>query len=323
MTWWRSLLGLSQIATRPATSTLAETGPGPKRITVENHGGRIVSVREIDFIGQCATSPNGRFALLWRDHAIINESYRGGRYLLIDDGRVVVDEEMARPQDGKITDGGVFILNDSGPGDELSGTFRAFAPDGRALLTRFFAANLYNNGLSGDGRLAVCQTCNAPDSPDSNILCVFDLAEGREVACWTPESGWANGYEFPASGDRVRMLRRDREPIDYSLDGTFIDRRKWYGDEVSRGTYHVIREALKAGEAVTGLTLAQLREGGKTAAANSDERFKADSLRLLGEIEEQAGDARAALAAYEEALAINPRIGVAKRAAALRRALGS
>lgn len=119
------------------------------------------------------------------------------------------------------------------------------------------------------------------------------------------------------------MLRRDRESLDYSLEGTFIDQRKWYGDEVSRGTYYVIREAFKAGESITGLTLEQLREGAKTAAGNADERFKADTLRLLAEIEEQAGDARAALAAYEEALAINPRIGVAKRAAALRKALGS
>ncbi len=323
MTWWRSLLGLSKIENRLATPTPAETRAGPKRVTLENPGGRIVTVREIDFIGQCATSPNGRFTLLWQDRAIINDSYRGGRYVLIDDGHVVLDEQMARPQDGKITDEGVCILNDWGSGDELSGTFRAFASDGHTLMVRSFAANLYNNGLSGDGRLAVCQTCNAPGSPDSNILCVFDLAAGREVACWTPESGWADGYEFPASGDRVRMLRRDREPIDYSLEGAFIDRRKWYGDEVGRGTYYVIREALKAGGAITGLTLEQLREGAKTAAGNADERFKADTLRLLGEIEEQAGDARAALAAYEEALAINPRIGVAKRAAALRKALGS
>jgi len=103
MTWWRRLLGLNPIESRQATPTPADTGAGPKRVTIEKHGGRIVSVRELDFTGQCATSPNGRFTLLWRDRAIVNDSYRGGRYLLIDNGRVVLDEEMARPQDGKVT----------------------------------------------------------------------------------------------------------------------------------------------------------------------------------------------------------------------------
>ena len=181
---------------------------------------------------------------------------------------------------------------------------------------------MFNNGLSDDGRLAVSRTCNAPGSPDSSILCVFDLAAGREVACWSPQSGWADAYEFPAVGDRVRMLRRDRTPIDYSLQGDFIDRRKWYREEVACGTSYVIKDALKEGETVTGLNFDDLRRGANTAIDNPDERFKADSWRLLGEIEEQVGDGRAALTAYRRALAINPKVGVAKRAAALARTLG-
>jgi len=117
------------------------------------------------------------------------------------------------------------------------------------------------------------------------------------------------------------MLRRDRAAIDYSLQGEFIDRRKWYSDEVARGTFHVLKKALEAGEEVTGLSLRDLRRGAIAALADSDDRFRADVLRLAGEIEEQAGDDRAALAHYEAALVANPKVGVAKRAAALRGAL--
>jgi hypothetical protein len=307
---------------RIAAPQSAETPPGPVRVTIRSHGGRIASVPQIDFMGQYATSPSGRFTLLWSDRMMINGELRGGRYVLIDDGRVVLDRAMDRPQDGKVADRGVFVLNDWGSSEDLSGRFHAFTPDGRELIARAFAANLLNNGLAPAGHLAVCQTCNAPGSPDNSVLCVFDLVAGREIACWTPQSGWADGYEFPASGDRVRMLRRDREPVDYSLEGEFLDRRKWFADEIARGTYYVIRDALKAGEAVTGLTLAQLRDGANVAIGDADERFKAENLRLLGEIEEKAGDARAALFAYREALAINPKVGVAKRAAALAKTLG-
>jgi hypothetical protein len=319
MAWLRKLLGLDAGIPAAAVSAPAELQHG--RLTITRYGGHIVSVREIDFSGQCAQSPNGRFTLLWRDRYTLNDDLQGGRYVLIDDGRLVLDEAMARPQDGKVANDGVFILNDWGSSEGLAGTFHAFAPDGREILARHFTANLFNNGLSDDGCLAVSQTCNAPGSPDSSILCVFDLVAGQEVACWSPQSGWADAYEFPAGGDRVRMLRRDRAPIDYSLQGDFIDRRKWYRDEVTRGTFHIIKDALKEGEAVTGLNPGDLRRGAITAIDNPDDRFKADSLRLLGEIEEQAGDDRAALAAYRQALAINPRIGVAKRAAALARTL--
>jgi hypothetical protein len=296
--------------------------PQQGRLAIERHGEHIVSVRDIDFIGQCAQSPDGRFTLLWRDRYFLNDKLQGGRYVLIDNGRLVLDEAMARPQDGKVAIGGVFILNDCGSSEELAGTFHAFAPDGCEILARHFIANLFNNGLSDDGRLAVSQTCNAPGSPDSSVLCVFDLVAGQEAASWSPQSGWADAYEFPAGGDRVRMLRRDRAPIDYSLQGDFIDRSKWYREEVARGTFYVIRDALKEGEAVTGLNFDDLRRGANMAIDYPDDRFKADSMRLLGEIEEQAGDDRAALAAYQRALAINPKVGVAKRAAALARTLG-
>ena len=58
-----------------------------------------------------------------------------------------------------------------------------------------------------------------------SVLCTFDLVAGSEIACWQPETGWANDYEFPG-GDRIRMIRRDGVPVDYSLGGEFIDRQK-------------------------------------------------------------------------------------------------
>src|SRR3546814_4600282 len=86
---------------------------------------------------------------------------------------------MERPNDGKVADDGTFILNDWGSRDALAGTFMAFARDGRPILKRDYAANRLNNGLSPDGGLAVCQTANAPGSPDSSLLTVFDLTEAR------------------------------------------------------------------------------------------------------------------------------------------------
>lgn len=326
MSWLRRLLGGEAEEPRPTApdaAAVAEPAERSQRVNITAHSRRIISIPELDMVGERTTSPDGRYTLIWRDRYWMNGVPVEGRYLLIDGDTVAVDGQMERPQDGKVADNGTFILNDWGDSQRLSGTFHAFRCDGSPIVSRRFSANLLNNGLSRDGRLAVCQTCNAPGSPDSSILTVFDLAAGAEVARWTPESGWAKGYEFSEAGDRVRMLRGDRPSLDYSLTGEFLDRRLWLQDEVRRGTLYVVRKVLGEGEAATGLTFEDLRAGVRQALADGDDRFEAEAWRLLGEIEESAGDAAAALEAYDKAVAVNPKVGVAKRAAALRKTLKS
>lgn len=315
MSWLKRLFG-------DARESPAEAAAGAMRVTIRDRREPVVVIPELDFIGQHASSSDGRFTLVWHDRFTNEGRLVPGRYILLDEGAVAVEGEMARPQDGKVANHGTFVLNDWGSSDSLSGTFHAFRRDGSPIVSRSFSANLLNNGLSRDGGLAVCQTCNAPGSPDSSVLAIFDLAAGEEIACWVPESGWASGYEFPG-GERVRMLRRDRPSLDYSLQGDFIDRRLWFADEVRRGTLYVIRLALAEGEEASGVSMDALRDGIAAARAEGDERFEADAWRLLGEVEEVAGEARAALEAWDRALAVNPRIGVARRAAALRKGLGS
>ena len=324
MSWLRRLLGggIGQASALPAPAPAAME-PGPTRVKITEYGGRIISLSELDMVGERATSASGRFTLVWHDRRWMDGEIIEGRYLLIDRDAVILDRRIARPQDGKVADDGTFVLNDWGDSQALSGTFHAFRSDGSAIVSRVYSANLLNTGLSSDGRLAVCQACNAPGSPDGSIFCVFDLERGAEVAAWVPESGWARGYEFPEGGESIRMLRGDRPSLDYALTGEFLDRRLWLEDEVRRGTLYVIRKSLAEGEAATGLTHDDLRTGARQALRDGDDRFEAEAWRLLGEIEESAGDAAAALEAYDRALAINPKVGVAKRAAALRKTLAA
>jgi len=309
MSWLKRLLGTDQARAAAATAP---------RVMLPSHGRSIVSIEELDFVGQRSASPNRRYTLLWHDRQWFNGTATEGRYLLIDGDCVIAEGRMERPNDGKVADDGTFILNDWGASDALAGNFFAFRRDGSLNLSRSFSANLLNNGLSDDGRLAACQTANAPGSRDSSILTIFDLVAGDVIASWTAESGWASAYEFP-EGRRIRMVRRDRPSLDYSLHGEFLDRRRWLEDEVRRGTLYVIRKALAEGEAGTGLTADDLRAGVNAALADEDDRFVADAWRLLGEVEESVDNFAAALDAYDRALAVNPKIGVANRAAALRR----
>lgn len=318
MSWLKKLFGgaSSPAPMEGQTGAPLEAKPG-ERLTVQSYGSRIVAVPALDLMGQSATSPSGQYQLIWQDRsAQPNGPDIAGRYALLDRGMLRAEGRMDRPQDGKVADNGTFILNDWGSSEELAGTFTAFSSGGELIVERRYTANLLNNGLADDGGLAVCQACNAPKSPDSSILSVFDLEARAIIAEWWAESGWASSYEFP--GDKlIRMIRCERASLRYSVHGDFLDRDLWLRDEVARGSLHVIRQALTEGPGATGLSIDDLRRGLSVALANDDQRFAANAWRLIGEVEEADGDQAAALAAYEKALALNPRIGIAMRAASL------
>jgi hypothetical protein len=284
------------------------------------------------FFGSCSHSPNKHFTLGWRD---ANDSgSRGGsrssglgRYILLRGEEVLVEGRMARPNDGRVANNGVFVLNDWEFTKNLSGVFSAFCPDGKKILSRRFKANLYNNGLSADGRIAVCQTCNSPDQYDSSVLAVFDLATGQEIATWVAESGWASSYEFPPGHQTVELGYPDGSTYTYSLHGEFVDRVKWANAELLKGNLLVVERLLKAAEKECSPELAQKLIGSidiaLAAARPGDGRTQAWGYKLRGMCLETQHDPVQALACYEKALAFDPRVGVKRRADQLRKAITS
>ena len=283
-----------------------------------------------NFFGPYRRSPNERYILAWRDG---NDSgTRGGarhsgsgRFILFEDRKIVAEGRMARPNDGKVADNGIFILNDWGFMSDLSGIFFAFRPDGKKILSRRFKANLYNNGLSANGRLAVCQTCNSPDPDDSSVLTIFDLSLGKEIASWIPESGWAHFYEFPPDGQTIRLGYPDRGAFTYSLHGEFIDRVKWADVELGKGNLMMVERLLKLAlgrpsAALTEKLINSIDVALRSTDANNG-RMQAWGLKLRGMCLEAQNNPVQALACYQRALALDPKIGLKRRADQLRKAL--
>ena len=128
-------------------------------------------------MGSYRSSPDGRLVLVCGtvvDHQ--GARSRSGGYAVLDGKHLVVTGHAERPQEGRIADNGIFVFNDWLHNDALCGRFKAFGADGAPLIDQYFDANLLGNGLSGDGRYAICQTASAPGSPDSTIVAAFDLA---------------------------------------------------------------------------------------------------------------------------------------------------
>lgn len=284
------------------------------------------------FFGPSSSSPNHRYKIAWNEGHIVEagtQRAKTGRYLLFERERVVAEGRMTRPIHGTVANNGTFIVIDAEQIAELSGSFHAFDAHGRQTILRNFRANIFNCGISDDGRFGACQTCNSSDQNDSGILAIFDLVAARELSTWTAESGWPTEYTFPADGRTVGLGYRELGTFHYSLSGDFIDREKWQEACLTKGNYGtairmaeglVERAGADMSPEVSSRIIACIRRI-TPQLAKADRQWQALALKVHGACLEASGMQRDALSCYDKALALYPKIGVKRRADQLRKAL--
>lgn len=272
---------------------------------------RLFEIPSRRHFGECTRSKNGGFLLTWADNGA------QGRYFLLSGNRILAEGRMARPNDGKVADNGTFILNQWGSGNSLRGTFRAFNYLGEPIIAKRIAANLFNNGLSLDGRYAAVQACNAPGSADNSILLVYDLIQNAEIGRFVPQSGWADDYRFHDDGT-IELGYAKLGYFRYALTGEFIDHRGWQEAQLTKGDYSMvlitIEHILKEHEGKPSAELAQklIRAIDRVIPQVVPEHAKtlAMAKKLRGMCLEACGDGEQALLCFQEALAIDPKAGV-------------
>lgn len=273
-----------------------------------------------DWFCQTAISPNGRFTLAWADQSAAGGSgYRtsgNGRYFLFASGKKVLEGELQRPNDGHVADNGTFILADWLFGDGLKSKLFVFNADGALLVEQHFKANLYNTGLSANGKFSVCQTANA-DSGDGDILSMFDLSDGSVSGRFSPESGWAKDYRFDEEKQIIFLVYEQNRFFGYTFTGDFIDRERWLVERVDFASpYQLVDiavEQLSSTQAISPdeyLHIDQLLT--KALAGELSDSYRARAYRYQGEIQHALGNDAKAIEYLKQALALNPKVG-AKR----------
>ena len=188
----------------------------------------MISIPDRDFFGSYSKSPNGEYVLAWRDADVASGrgGYResgNGDYLLIHDGRIVAEGKMERPNDGRVSNSGTFVLSDWRFGDALRSAFCIFDSQGKILISKEFEANALHSEISPDGRFAIFVTARS-ENDDSNKVSLFDIHAATTLWSKWPESGIPDRYEFDTAAALLWLVYEGKGRYSYSVtDGTFLD----------------------------------------------------------------------------------------------------
>lgn len=318
----------------PAPAATPTVGP-PSAARNATIAGRFLTLRSPGFFGVAYVSRDGRWVVGCFDGD--EASSRGGcrdsgngRVVLVDlpaDQVIVEVNSLARPMDAAVADNGSFAVLDRGFGMSLESTLLVFDEAGGQRFTRHFHANTDSIGLSRCGKFAVAQTANNPDSTDGDALWLFDVSGGKELFSRPPATEWAREYDFDVDVEagELRAVRAKVGELGwfrYSASGDFMDEAAYFAARLERGDYAdtllAARELLdrEAGPSAPARCVAAA-DRALEAGATDDRGWCTEAHRIRGEAYERMDRPAEAIAAYELAIASNPKVGLKKRVAAL------
>jgi tetratricopeptide (TPR) repeat protein len=296
---------------------------------------------------ESARSENGQYVLAWSDStsdgSIGGARDKGnGRYALFSGDRLILKGSLQRPNDGNVSDQGIFALNDWMFGGGPQGTFYVFDTQGKVLISHKYKANLGINGISSDGRYAVSQAYYA-DSEDGNNLSFFDLSKRILVWKFEPIPGPPEGFRFDTESSILYLIYKNNQEYRYDFKGNFLDADNYEN--------YCIESALEAKNAklsnikgniessngyelmdLAGSILNELWSGNPDPSAYDEpilllnkalergisEYNQALVNRQLGELHLERGEHDKAISHFERALVLNPKIGLKKQLAKLK-----
>lgn len=116
-----------------------------------------------------------------------------------------------------IANNGTLVVNGF---DDSGNVFYAFDREGNVIISKHFQTALHVNGLSPDGRYAICQTVHSREkTSDQSLLTAFDLTERRELFCIkNPKKLWSAHYVFDDEFHCVHLFHFSEHHATYALN---------------------------------------------------------------------------------------------------------
>lgn len=291
---------------------------GQKKQQSENSN--IAALRNSGFRNH-SESPDKRFLIGWLDGdleaGIIGHRKTGnGKFIVIENGKIILQGEAERPNDCKIANNGNLIINDWLFSGELNSIFYAYDKTGKKLVSQHFSANLKTNCISDDGKFAASDLASS-NSKDSGLLAVFDLEKGSLIRKIYPEDDAGSLLSISSVDKTITFGYQDLGKFRYNFDGVFIDKEKLQQARIEKGSVFDLLEKVKNTKEINEDTAKEIVVLINKALAKGFDEYpkthKAQAYRCIGEIYETIANIGEAVKNYELALIIDPKVGIKRR----------
>ncbi|MBC3362451.1 tetratricopeptide repeat protein [Pseudomonas sp. SWRI154] len=164
--------------------------------------------------------------------------------------------------------------------------------------------------------MAYCLTANSP-TENGRKLALYDLKEGVELFVVTPQRAFEH-IGFDEKSLQLVVKVSGGGEYRYGPDGALVDEDAADEAMLSSTNY---TEVILTAEAMlqAGCPTSELERilagviGSRALGADADPAWKPTALKVQGLAHEALGQAREAIGCYEEALRLNPKIGVKRK----------
>jgi curved DNA-binding protein CbpA len=157
----------------------------------------------------------------------------------------------------------------------------------------------------------------------------FDLEARKQLFSINPAAGWADEYEFLEEQAVFCVRIRDVGLFRYDQTGAFLDEAAFLEAKLNSNRFDLVlptAELLLKDTERQGVEVARILAAVSNARSNGadgEQQWKALALKLQGTCHELLGNDGSALLAFNEAMSINPKIGVKRKVESLRKKIES
>lgn len=287
----------------------------------KSENSNLITFMDLGFRGDYSESSNNQFLIGWLDGNIDTGivGYRktgNGKFIIIKNGKIILQGDAERPNDCKIANNGNFIINDWLFSDEHDSIFYAYDNSGSKLVSQYFSANLNYSLISDDGRFAVSSLCNS-NSDDSGLIAIFDLQKGTLIAKIYPEDDLGLLSSISSIDKTITFDYNDLGKFRYDFDGIFIDKEKLHDALIENGSVFHLLEKVKNTKKIDDYAAKKIIILINNALDKGVDKYpkahKAQVYRWIGEIYEKLKNIDEAIKNYEIALMIDPKVGIKRR----------
>ena len=278
-------------------------------------------------------SPGEEFAAAARDGYWEGEKWIQGRLLLMDTAAraPLWEKAVDRPRHPKISDIGSVLVEDLQPRQESENSLMLFDLQGDMLWEKEFGARIKNSGISPSGERAFAATLSSKYEPHSSRLFFFDASRGTEL--WSRDLHYSQEeapYECDFDGNQLVAVVRfyeEEQRFPFGETGELPKEYLYFSYEINIRQSGLATEILPQVKIMLMKSRPEIDKAeellGRINIQDLSLETKAEVLRYHGEIQEARGNLRRAAEAWEQALELDPDVGIRERYQDLQKKLHS